>query len=216
MTAYLAGVQERLRTAELARVEAQARTEEERKRRKTQFRMAAAILLALALGTAGVAYPVEPGRGPPAARPRPGFGLAREAIERFYTGASEDVLLKEPQFKELREKLLGSSLEFYKKLQASLEAESGGAPRPELAAAYESVGEDHRRDRYFSAGDRGFSAGREIRQRLAEQRRESPEAQAALADVLESRPRISRDVGRAAEAVEPLRAGTGDPRAASR
>ena len=56
MTAYLAGVQERLRTAELARVEAQARTEEERKRRKTQFRMAAAILLALALGTAGVAF----------------------------------------------------------------------------------------------------------------------------------------------------------------
>ena len=88
------------------------------------------------------------------------FDLARDAIERFYTGASEDVLLKEPQFKELREKLLGSSLEFYKKLQASLEAESGGAPRPELAAAYESVGEITGEIGYVSARRSRLFSGR--------------------------------------------------------
>ncbi len=38
MAAYLAGVQERVRAAELARVEAQARAEEERKRRRAELR----------------------------------------------------------------------------------------------------------------------------------------------------------------------------------
>jgi eukaryotic-like serine/threonine-protein kinase len=42
MTAYLSGVQDRLRTAELARVEAQARAEEERKRRRITVALAAA------------------------------------------------------------------------------------------------------------------------------------------------------------------------------
>ena len=67
------------------------------------------------------------------------FALAREAIEAFYTGASEDVLLKEPQLDGLRNKLLGSSLDFYKKLQQVLDAEPGAGPRDELATAYERV-----------------------------------------------------------------------------
>jgi len=49
VTAYLAGVQDRLRKAELARVEAQARAEEERKRRRITVALAASVLL-----TAGV------------------------------------------------------------------------------------------------------------------------------------------------------------------
>src|SRR5262245_50025641 len=52
LTAYLAGVQERLRTAELARVEAQARAEEEAKRR----------ILADALAQKAQAHAVEEGR----------------------------------------------------------------------------------------------------------------------------------------------------------
>ncbi|WP_165225646.1 serine/threonine-protein kinase [Aquisphaera insulae] len=67
------------------------------------------------------------------------FDLARQAIEAFHTGASEDVLLKEPQLEALRKKLLGSSLEFYKKLQAVLETEAGESHRDELATAYEQV-----------------------------------------------------------------------------
>jgi tetratricopeptide (TPR) repeat protein/tRNA A-37 threonylcarbamoyl transferase component Bud32 len=207
MTAYLAGVQDRLRTAELARVEAQARTEEERKRRKTQLRMAAAILMALAMGTVGVAVQwnrAESHRLDAESHLRTAearFGLAREAIERFYTGASEDVLLKEPQFKELREKLLGSSLEFYKKLQASLEAESGDVPRAELAAAYESVGEITGKIGSKPAAIDAFQRAREIRQRLAERGRDRPEAQAELAGVLDKLTMSLAEVGRAAEAV---------------
>ena len=49
ITAYLSGVQDRLRKAELARVEAQARAEEERKRRRITVALAASVLL-----TAGV------------------------------------------------------------------------------------------------------------------------------------------------------------------
>ena len=201
MTAYLAGVQDRLRNAELARAEAQARTEEERKRRKTQLRMASAILLALALGTAGVAFQWNRAeRHLRTAESR--FGLAREAIERFYTGASEDVLLKEPQFKELREKLLGSSLEFYKKLQASLEAESGGDPRAELAAAYESVGKITGEIGSIPTAIEALQRAREIRRKLAAQDRLSPEAQAALANVLERQAQYFSNVGRTDESLE--------------
>jgi serine/threonine-protein kinase len=57
LTAYLAGVQERLRTAELARVEAQARAAEERKRRRLQVGLAASVLaMASVGGLAATAY----------------------------------------------------------------------------------------------------------------------------------------------------------------
>ena len=208
MTAYLAGVQERLRTTELARVEAQARTDEERKRRKTQLRMSSAILLALAAGTAGVAF--QWNRAETHVRiAEARFGLAREAIERFYTGASEDLLLKEPQFKDLRDKLLGSSLEFYKKLQASLEAESGGAPRPELAAAYERVGKITGDIGSLPAAIDAYQRAREIRQALAAQPQASPEAHEALAEVLERQAEYLSQVGRINEALDTVQmAGT--------
>jgi len=50
LTAYLAGVQERLRTSELARVEAQARAEEEGKRRRLQVGLAASVLALTIVG----------------------------------------------------------------------------------------------------------------------------------------------------------------------
>jgi eukaryotic-like serine/threonine-protein kinase len=65
LTAYLAGVQERLRTAELARVEAQARAEEEAKRRT----------LADALAEKAEAHAVEEGR-----RRRLQVGLAASVL----------------------------------------------------------------------------------------------------------------------------------------
>jgi serine/threonine-protein kinase len=65
LTAYLAGVQERLRTAELARVEAQARAEEESKRRT----------LADALARKAQAHAVEEGR-----RRRLQVGLAASVL----------------------------------------------------------------------------------------------------------------------------------------
>ena len=71
------------------------------------------------------------------------FALARKAIESNYTGASEDVLLKQAQLASLRNKLLSTSLAFYEELQAELERGDRDDPatRAELAAAYERVGE---------------------------------------------------------------------------
>ena len=55
ISAYLSGVQERLRAAELARVEADARAQEERKRRKLALALAAAVLALVTIGGTGTA-----------------------------------------------------------------------------------------------------------------------------------------------------------------
>ena len=44
------------------------------------------------------------------------YDLAVDAIKTFHTGVSEDFLLKEAQFKELRDRLLKSASDFYEKL----------------------------------------------------------------------------------------------------
>ena len=66
------------------------------------------------------------------------FGLAIAAIERYYTGTSQDLLLKQPQFAALRKQLLGTPREFYQKLSAELEERSDRSPEAlgELARAY--------------------------------------------------------------------------------
>src|SRR5262249_2497000 len=46
------------------------------------------------------------------------YDLAVEAIKTFHTGVSEDFLLKEDKFKELRDRLLRSASEFYERLGA--------------------------------------------------------------------------------------------------
>jgi serine/threonine-protein kinase len=70
------------------------------------------------------------------------FGLAMAAIERYYAGASQDLLLKQPQFAALRKQLLGTPREFYQKLSAELEEEADRGPQAqaELARAYFGLG----------------------------------------------------------------------------
>ncbi|WP_165223279.1 serine/threonine-protein kinase [Aquisphaera insulae] len=52
--------------------------------------------------------------------------LAMRAIESFYTGVSRDVLLKQPEQRDLRASLLSTPLDFYRSLRGELE--SGGEP----------------------------------------------------------------------------------------
>ena len=56
VTAYLAGVQERLRAAERERAVAEATAVEERKRRRLAMALAASIVATMALGGTGMAY----------------------------------------------------------------------------------------------------------------------------------------------------------------
>src|SRR4029077_13141192 len=48
------------------------------------------------------------------------YDLAVDAIKTFHTGVSEDFLLRENQFKELRDRLLKSASDFYGKLSTLL------------------------------------------------------------------------------------------------
>ena len=69
------------------------------------------------------------------------YDLAVEAIRTFHTGVSEDFLLKQDQFKELRDRLLKSASDFYGKLGALLGRESDPASRRALARANFEVAE---------------------------------------------------------------------------
>ena len=63
------------------------------------------------------------------------YDLAVDAIKTFHTGVSEDFLLKEGRFKELRDRLLGSASDFYNKLGGLLGGETDVASRRALAPA---------------------------------------------------------------------------------
>jgi serine/threonine-protein kinase len=74
-------------------------------------------------------------------RERERFDLATEAIRRYHTGVSEDVLLKQDQFKDLRDRLLRDAAAFYQKLEGLLSGQTDPRSRRALGRAYEEVGE---------------------------------------------------------------------------
>ncbi len=61
------------------------------------------------------------------------YKLATDAIKTFHTGVSEDFLLKEEKFKDLRNRLLKSASDFYGKLGALLGKDTDIASRRALA-----------------------------------------------------------------------------------
>ena len=63
------------------------------------------------------------------------YDLAVDAIKTFHTGVSEDFLLKEEKFKDLRDRLLKSASDFYGKLGKLLGNETDFASRRALAQA---------------------------------------------------------------------------------
>jgi serine/threonine protein kinase/tetratricopeptide (TPR) repeat protein len=69
------------------------------------------------------------------------FDLAQKAIALFHTGISEDMLLKNPEFKELRTKLLKEAAGFYADLENLLAGQTDSRSRKALAAAYFQLGE---------------------------------------------------------------------------
>ncbi len=74
-------------------------------------------------------------------RERARFALAQEAIRTFHTGVSEDILLKQEEFKALRTKLLREAREFYRKLEELLQGHEDRDSRQALGRAYFEVGE---------------------------------------------------------------------------
>jgi serine/threonine-protein kinase len=113
------------------------------------------------------------------------FDLARQAIEQYYTGASEDVLLKQPELKALRTKLMNTSLCFYKKLQAELERSDDRSTRGDLAAAYARVGEILGQVGSEADASEAFGRAIAIRDALVQEDPADIGARRALADLLE-------------------------------
>jgi serine/threonine-protein kinase len=74
-------------------------------------------------------------------RERQRFDLALEAIRRYHTDVSEDFLLKQEQFQDLRDRLLHDAVEFYRKLEGLLAGQTDARSRRALAQAYEEVGD---------------------------------------------------------------------------
>jgi tetratricopeptide (TPR) repeat protein len=108
------------------------------RRRPAVAALAAAVALALVGGTAAViAVQARANADLRAAnlRVQQRYELAVEAIKTFHTGVSKDFLLKQDQFKELRDRLLKSAADFYGKLGALLGQETDRASRRALAAS---------------------------------------------------------------------------------
>jgi serine/threonine-protein kinase len=58
------------------------------------------------------------------------LSLAQDALQSFYSGISEDVILRRPELTDLRQRLLGTALGFYEKLERSLEKQAAQTKDP--------------------------------------------------------------------------------------
>jgi tetratricopeptide (TPR) repeat protein len=137
-----AAAEERARTAETERAAAEARTAEQRRKRRWQLAAAGTVVLALLAGLGGLGLYLRAQARANAdlqaanQREHERFQLALDAIKTFHTGVSEDALLKEEQFKGLRERLLREAAGFYGKLQALLEDQPDPSSQRALAESY--------------------------------------------------------------------------------
>jgi serine/threonine-protein kinase len=123
------------------------------------------------------------------------YELALDAIKTFHKGVSEDFLLKEGQFKELRDRLLKSAADFYRKLGVRLGNETDVASRRALT------------DAHFELADLTSKVGRSedaLAAHLAVLARREMLAADPAAD-----PEAKADVGRSLTAVASILASTG-------
>jgi tetratricopeptide (TPR) repeat protein len=112
------------------------------RRRRTAVATAAAAMLISLVGLAAVlAVQARANRDLTEAnrRERSRFDLAMRAIGSFHTGVREDLLLKEPQFQELRAKLLRGPRAFFGELETQLSGQTDRRSRRAMVQAYEEL-----------------------------------------------------------------------------
>jgi serine/threonine-protein kinase len=73
-------------------------------------------------------------------RERQRFDLVMDAIRTFYTGVSEDLLLKERPFAGLRTRLLRGAADFYGRLESLLQGQTDPTSLAALGRAYDELG----------------------------------------------------------------------------
>jgi serine/threonine-protein kinase len=134
-------------------------------------------------------------------RERARFALAQEAIRTFHTGVSEDVLLKQEEFKALRTKLLRGAREFYRKLEGLLQGQKDRDSRLALGRAYFEVGELTRQLDSIAEAEEIVRRALALFETLSGEDPANPEPRHALARCLKSLSMILTGVGRNDEAL---------------
>jgi serine/threonine-protein kinase len=144
------------------------------------------------------------------------YNLAIEAIKTFHTGVSEDFLLKQERFKELRDRLLKAASGFYERLGSLLRDETDRPSRRALLKAnFELAGLAARLGKYedATAMHRRVLAGREALAREAGAPTSTdPEATALQVDVGNSYRMsggVAKEMGRRAEALAAMETALG-------
>ncbi len=191
VSAYLAGVAQRLRDTEIDRTSALVRAGEERKRRRMIGQFASAVAVVSLVGVAAVAWQwnqaVDSSRSAIAARQLADerFQQAQQVVQEYLTEVAErdGVLARTPGTQPLRQALLEKARNYYDEFLS--EASGDPSLRFETAAAYARLGEimhilDPGSDDVFAL----YSSAIEIYQQLMEETREDDAIRAAegLAD----------------------------------
>jgi len=112
------------------------------------------------------------------------FQLAMEAIRTFHSGVSEDFLLKQDEFKHLREQLLERAKDFYKKLEEKLKNQSDEQSRQALGLALFELGDLTSRVGSKEEAMEAHQQALAIRRELARSAGASIESRLALAQSL--------------------------------
>jgi serine/threonine-protein kinase len=137
-------------------------------------------------------------------RERARFALAQEAIRTFHAGVSEDVLLKQEEFKALRTKLLRGAAEFYRKLEGLLQGHEDRDSRLSLGRAYLEVGELTRQLDSIEESEKVIRSALALFEDLCTENPADAEPRRALALCLKSLSLILTSTGRPDEALAAL------------
>jgi eukaryotic-like serine/threonine-protein kinase len=173
------------------------------RRNRTAVAVAAAGVLVALIGTGAVLIVqtkanADLSRSQAAVQAR--YDLAVDAIKTFHTGVSEDFLLKQDQFRDVRDRLLKSASDFYGKLGALLDKESDLGSRRAVGQANFEVAELTGK---VGKPEDALAAHRQV---LA--------ANEALLAELAANPEIKADLGRSLTAVARLLEITGQTKEA--
>ncbi len=211
--AFRARLADQARRAEVRRAEEAAKASERRKRRRVWVGAAAAVAVAV-VGGLGTVLAVQTKAKQElvalnadltsanadltaaTARERERFELALRAVRTFHTGVSEDVLLRQAEFADLREKLLRSAREFYERLERSLATQTDLRSRVALARAYTEIGRLTARIGSKVDALAAYRRSADVWQSLADRRSELAHARQAAGELLTE---LGRDADAEAE-----------------
>jgi serine/threonine protein kinase/tetratricopeptide (TPR) repeat protein len=208
LTAHLAGVQGRLRAAELQRAEAQARAAEEHRRRRAERTLAAGLVVVLFVGVAGAGSAAwlfrrtaQTERQLRAAAAQ-NLAQARQVVEEMYAGVAAE-LDDLGGMDDYQRDLLRKALRFYEGFALPRSPEE--PVRFEAARAGHRVGEIEQKFGRYAEAESACRRAAELAEGLVAERPESSAYRQLLVAILNTLGNIRHRVGQLAAAEEAYR-----------